>query len=92
MLGGGTKDTLLCGMTANATGCKIIAGSIEATAIGNIAIQLMAQGNIADLAEARRVIRNSFETIEYLPHEEIQWSEAYKRYRAIIGNKETPIL
>jgi len=84
MLGGGTKDTLLCGMTANATGCKIIAGPIEATAMGNVAIQLIAQGDIADLAEARRVIRNSFEAVEYVPQEERQWSEAYKRYRAII--------
>lgn len=84
MLGGGTKDTLLCGMTANATGCKIIAGPVEATAMGNAAVQLIAQGDIADLAEARRVIRNSFEAVEYVPQNEIEWSEAYKRYRAII--------
>lgn len=84
MLGGGTKDTLLCGMTANATGCRIIAGPIEATAMGNVAVQLMAQGAIANLAEARKVIKNSFETIEYLPKEEAQWDEAYKRYREII--------
>lgn len=84
MLGGGTKDTLLCKMTADATGCKIIAGPIEATAMGNLAIQLMAQGDIADIAEARRIIRNSFETIEYLPQEEEKWREAYGRYRTII--------
>jgi len=84
MLGGGTKDTLLCSMTANSTGCKIIAGPIEATAMGNVAVQLMAQGDIANLAEAREVIANSFETIEYLPKEEAAWSEAYRRYRTII--------
>ena len=87
MLGGGTKDTLLCGMTANSTGCRIIAGPIEATAMGNVAVQLIAQGDIANLSEARKIIGASFETIEYLPKEETQWSEAYKRYRAIIEIK-----
>lgn len=84
MLGGGTKDTLLCGMTADATDCKIIAGPIEATAMGNIAVQLMAQGNIANLAEARKVIANSFEPVEYVPGETAKWSQAYARYQAII--------
>ncbi len=84
MLGGGTKDTLLCRMTADATGCRIIAGPIEATAMGNVAVQLMAQGDIAGLAEARKVIAASFDTVEYLPQEEAPWSEAYLRYREII--------
>jgi rhamnulokinase len=88
MLGGGTKDTLLCGMTANSTGCRIIAGPIEATAMGNVAVQLIAQGDIANLAEARKVISNSFETVEYLPEDIDQWSRAYKRYRAIIEKVE----
>ncbi len=84
MLGGGTKDTLLCSMTANATGCKIIAGPIEATAMGNVAVQLMAQGDIANLAEARKVIANSFEVLEYVPNNKTQWNKAYERYQTII--------
>jgi len=84
MLGGGTKDTLLCGMTANSTNCKIIAGPIEATAMGNIAVQLMAQGDIANLSEARKIIAKSFETVEYVPNQAEQWSKAYSRYLTII--------
>lgn len=86
MLGGGTKDTLLCSMTAGATDCKIIAGPIEATAMGNAAVQLIAQGDIDDLAAARKIIRNSFETVEYLPKETADWDKAYARYRSVIQN------
>lgn len=84
MLGGGTKDNLLCQMTANATDCKITAGPIEATAMGNVAVQLMAQGDITDLKEARKVISNSFEALKYEPKDNNKWNEAYKEYIAII--------
>ena len=60
----GTKDGLLCRMTAASTGVKIVAGPIEATAMGNAAVQLMTTGEIADLKAARAIIRNSFDTIE----------------------------
>ncbi|MBO5754976.1 MAG: rhamnulokinase, partial [Clostridia bacterium] len=54
MLGGGIKDTLLCRLTAAATGVKVVAGPTEATVMGNIAVQLIALGEIKDLAEARK--------------------------------------
>ena len=84
MVGGGTKDNLLCRMTASSTGCKIVAGPIEATALGNIAIQLMASGDIPNLKEARRIIRNSFDPIEYVPVDMEKWDAAYDRFCKII--------
>lgn len=84
MIGGGTKDTLLCGMTADATGCRVVAGPIEATAMGNAAVQLMAQGDLADLREARKAVARSFRPAEYLPKEKAVWDEAYGRYLSIV--------
>lgn len=84
MVGGGTKDNLLCRMAAASTGCRVVAGPIEATALGNIAVQLMAQGEIGDVWEARRIISNSFEPVEYLPEDVPAWEAAYERFRRYI--------
>ncbi|WP_308752246.1 rhamnulokinase family protein [uncultured Anaerotruncus sp.] len=81
MVGGGTKDNLLCRMAASSTGCRVVAGPIEATALGNIAVQLMAQGDISDVWEARRIISRSFEPAEYLPEDVPAWEAAYARFK-----------
>lgn len=70
MVGGGTKDGFLCRMTADATGVPVIAGPIEATAAGNVAVQLISLGKIKDLKEARKIISDSFDVVEYLPQDE----------------------
>ena len=57
----------------------MVAGPVEATAIGNAVVQAMALGPLASLAEAREVIRNSFELITYEPRASAQWDEAYAR-------------
>ena len=67
MVGGGTKDGFLCQMTADATNVPVIAGPIEATAAGNIAVQLIAAGEIKDLKEAREIIADSFSVQEFTP-------------------------
>ena len=86
MIGGGTKDNLLCAMTANATGCDIMAGPVEATAFGNVAVQLMAGGEISSLEEARAVIRNSFTSITYKPEtaQVPHWQATFEKYKTII--------
>ena len=61
MVGGGIQDEFLCQMTANATEKKVIAGPIEASVLGNIIMQLMANGNIKSLEEGRKIIKNSFQ-------------------------------
>ena len=71
-------------MAACATGVPITAGPIEATAFGNLAVQFMVRGDIKDIWQARRVIRNSFDTIEYLPKDTAVWEEAYQRFAKIV--------
>ncbi len=67
MVGGGIQDTLLCQLSADATGLPVYAGPVEATVLGNIAAQLIALGAVKDVAEARALIRASFPVKTYLP-------------------------
>ncbi len=84
MVGGGIKDEFLCQFTANATGRKVIAGPIEATAIGNLMIQAKALGKVKDLKEMRRVIANSFEPKVYEPKDTGEWEKAYEEFKKIL--------
>lgn len=84
IVGGGTKDPLLCQMAANACNITVYAGPIEATALGNIAVQMMAIGEIADLKEARKIIKNSFDTKEYTPRDVDAWKNAYEQFKKIL--------
>lgn len=79
MVGGGTKDGFLCQMTADATKVPVIAGPIEATAAGNVAVQLIAAGEIKDLKEARKIIADSFDVVHYEPCDN-GFDAAYERY------------
>ncbi len=81
IVGGGTKDPLLCQMAANACGVTVYAGPIEATALGNIAVQMMAIGEIKDLKEARKIIKNSFDTKQYTPQDGEVWKKAYETFK-----------
>ncbi len=67
VIGGGVRDTLLCQMTADACGIPVKAGPVEATVLGNIAMQLLATGALGSLAEARRVIAEEGIRAEYAP-------------------------
>jgi rhamnulokinase/L-fuculokinase len=67
IVGGGSQSALLCQLTANACNCEVKAGPVEATALGNIAIQLITSGVISDLITARRIIARSCEVRTYLP-------------------------
>ena len=84
MIGGGIQSKLLCQMTAGASGRKVIAGPVEATALGNIAVQLMSLGEIKDVVEARQIIANSETTYEYLPQDAEKWDAAYEKFKTFI--------
>lgn len=79
ILGGGTKDVNLCQLTADATGKIVMAGPVEATAIGNLLVQAMALGHISDLAQLRQVVKNSFPIKIYEPKNTSAWNEAYSK-------------
>ena len=81
IVGGGTKDPLLCQLTSSACNISVSAGPIEATALGNIAVQFMTSGEIASLTEARKIIKNSFDVKEYSPKNPAEWDEAYEKFK-----------
>lgn len=85
MVGGGIKDKMLCRFTANATGREVVAGPVEATSIGNIAVQAMALKEIGSLSQAREIIRKSFPMEVYQPEQTADWDEAYHKFKNIIG-------
>ncbi len=84
MIGGGIQSRLLCQMTAGANGRKVMAGPVEATALGNIAVQFMSLGVIKDMSEARKIIADSEKTYEYIPKDQDKWNEAYEKFKTII--------
>ncbi len=85
MLGGGIKDTLLCRMTADATGARVFAGPIEATVMGNIAVQMIALGELSGIEEARDVIAASIEPAIYEPQDAAAWETAFTEYKRYLG-------
>ncbi len=88
MVGGGIQSKLLCKFTAYASGIPVIAGPVEATVFGNIAIQLMSKGILKDLKEARAVIANSEQPVVYQPENRDAWEEAYAFYKKNILKKQ----
>jgi rhamnulokinase len=85
IVGGGTKNRQICQFAANACGRRVVAGPVEATATGNVMMQAVAAGDVASIAEARDVIRNSFPVDEYEPQDTAAWDEAYGRFLKLIG-------
>ncbi|MCD7799908.1 MAG: rhamnulokinase [Ruminococcus sp.] len=83
MVGGGTKDTFLSQLTACACDCRVSSGPIEATAFGNIAVQLMADGSIKDISQARDIIKNSEDIIYFEPTNSQDWNVALDSYKKI---------
>jgi len=82
IVGGGIQNELLCQFTADATGRKVVAGPVEATASGNILMQAKAAGQLKSIEEARQVVRNSFEMKEYQPQNVGLWDQQYRRFAA----------
>jgi rhamnulokinase len=82
VVGGGSQNALLCQLTADVTGRPVIAGPVEATAIGNALVQLMALGAIKSLEEGRAIVAKSFAVKPYAPQALAGADEAYARFQA----------
>jgi rhamnulokinase len=80
IVGGGSRNRLLNQFTADATGRTVVAGPVEATALGNIAMQMLATGAVASLAEARAVIERSFPVERFEPKAADVWAAHYTRF------------
>jgi len=87
IIGGGIKEEMLSQFTADASHRVVHAGPVEATSLGNIAMQCIASGEVADMWEARTVIRNSFDVKEYTPDASMKnaWDDAYGKFLSLIG-------
>jgi rhamnulokinase len=80
IVGGGSRNRLLNQFTANATGRRVMAGPVEATALGNIAMQMLATGAVSSLAEARQAIERSFPVERFEPQNVDRWEAQYRRF------------
>jgi rhamnulokinase len=85
IIGGGSKNRVLNQFTADATGRTVLAGPVEATALGNIAMQMLATGEVGSLAEARSLIDRSFPTEIFEPRESDRWQDELERFQYYTG-------
>jgi rhamnulokinase len=85
IVGGGSKNKLLDQFTADATGRTVVAGPVEATAIGNILTQALALGQIGSLQDGRDLVRRSFKVETFEPRDSGPWDKAYHRYLALLS-------
>ena len=81
VIGGGSKNRLLNQFTADATGLRVLAGSAETTALGNVAVQILATGAAGSLQEVRAIVDRSFPTEVFNPIDPGRWDEQAKRFQ-----------
>jgi rhamnulokinase len=87
IIGGGSKNRLLNQLTADATGRRVLAGPAEATALGNVAVQILATGEATSLQEVRAIVDRSFPTEIFEPIDPGKWdheAERFQQYSEII--------
>lgn len=82
IVGGGSQNGLLNQFTADACNRPVLAGPVEATALGNVLVQAQGAGVLGSLADAREVVRRSFEVRTFAPRQPDSWHEPYERFRA----------
>ncbi len=75
MVGGGVQNRLLCQMTADACGRLVVAGPVEATAIGNVMMQAIGSGRLSSVNEARQLVRSARDIVHYEPRDVGRWDE-----------------
>ena len=81
IVGGGSRNRLLNQFTADATGCTVLAGPVEATALGNLALQMVGTGAVDSLECARRIIERSFPVERFAPADSDRWDSQYRRFQ-----------
>jgi rhamnulokinase len=84
IVGGGARNRLLNQFTADATGRVVTAGPVEGTALGNIAMQMVATGAVPSLAAARAIIEHSFPVERVEPAAPERWDRHYRRFQGYL--------
>lgn len=87
IVGGGCLNQFLCQMTADACGREVIAGPVEAAALGNSMVQAVATGYLNNLAEGRSAIEQSVHCQLYSPAQSSGWGEAFARYESVVVHR-----
>jgi rhamnulokinase len=80
VVGGGSQNSLLNQFTADACNRPVVAGPVEATAIGNVLLQAMGLGLVGSLADAREIVARSFDVRTFEPRQPEAWQEPYQRF------------
>ena len=88
IVGGGTQNHALCQATADACGRPVVAGPIEATAIGNVLMQAIASGAIGSIGEARDIVARSFPMDRYEPRQASLFDDAYERFTRLLAHND----
>jgi rhamnulokinase len=88
VVGGGAQDALLMRAIANAVERPVLAGPVEATALGNALVQMMGGGAVGSLEEARAIVRTAFPPADYLPENADDWRAARERFEELVGRVE----
>jgi rhamnulokinase len=86
IVGGGSLNSLLCQMTADACNRVVIAGPAEASALGNVMLQAVATGQIANLQEGRKAIAESFHSTRFEPRRRDEGDAAFARFKNVEFN------
>lgn len=84
IVGGGIRNRLLNQMAADSIDRPVITGPVEGAAMGNLLAQAMALGEVKDVNELRRIVRNSEAVETYTPHHTAQWEQAYQKLLALL--------
>jgi len=88
MVGGGAANPLLCQLTADLTGRPVLAGPVEATAVGNVLVQAWATGELDSLAEVRAVVARSLPPRRFEPRGSDAAAAAYARFRTLLDSRD----
>jgi rhamnulokinase len=83
VVGGGSKSTILNQFAADACQRPVIAGPVEATALGNLLVQVRASGELDSLAEMREVVRKSSDVVLCQPGKSAAWEDAAARFASL---------
>ncbi len=84
IVGGGIQNRMLDQMVADALDRPVITGPIEGAAMGNLLTQAMALGDLKDLDDLRRVVRNSEAVEQWTPNHTEAWEEAYQKLLTLL--------
>jgi rhamnulokinase len=85
LVGGGSRNELLCRWTASAAGLPVLAGPEEATLLGNFLVQAMSLGELASIDDGRAIVRASFAPTIYEPEDRALWREARERFARAVA-------